>query len=215
MLKLDARGRALSTLEPVPAPAPMFMLIRGASSCAWAVGAHVDDALAAEIERLAREEPAYRDPKDEPRHAQKYLSLMKGRVVSGPAFFFPERIQKLGDVTVVDRLEAVERYFRGWTAEEIPDRSPIVAAMHDGYPVSVCFCARKTDEAAEAGVETAAAFRGCGLAPRVTAAWAASIRASGRTPLYSTSWDNTASRVVARKLGLVLYATDWSIVEAP
>jgi hypothetical protein len=45
----------------------------------------------------------------------------------------------------------------------------------------------------------------------VTAAWAAAIRASGRTPLYGTSWTNTASLEVARKLGLVVFASDWSL----
>jgi len=37
------------------------------------------------------------------------------------------------------------------------------------------------------------------------------MRASGRSPLYSTSWTNTASLAVADKLGLVAYASDWSI----
>ncbi|MGO9606910.1 MAG: GNAT family N-acetyltransferase [Candidatus Binataceae bacterium] len=86
--------------------------------------------------------------------------------------------------------------------------------MDGGYPVSVCFCAnRNSDPAIEAGVETAAAFRGRGFAPRVTAAWACAIRASGRIPLYTTDWSNTASRAVARKLGLIQYASDWSLRE--
>jgi REP element-mobilizing transposase RayT len=45
----------------------------------------------------------------------------------------------------------------------------------------------------------------------ITAAWALAMRGSGRIPLYSTSWMNTASLAVARKLGLVAYASDWSI----
>jgi hypothetical protein len=31
------------------------------------------------------------------------------------------------------------------------------------------------------------------------------VRELGRMPLYSTSWDNTASRALARSLGLVQY----------
>lgn len=83
--------------------------------------------------------------------------------------------------------------------------------MKDGYAVSVCFCARRSEVAAEAGVETAKTFRGLGYGPRVTAAWAMAIRSMGLIPLYSTSWSNKASLAVARKLGLVAFASDWSL----
>jgi hypothetical protein len=36
------------------------------------------------------------------------------------------------------------------------------------------------------------------------------LRASGRIPLYSTSWDKHGSLAVARKLGLAMQATFWS-----
>jgi hypothetical protein len=62
----------------------------------------------------------------------------------------------------------------------------------------------------EAGVETAAASRR-GHAPAVVAAWAAAVRALGAEPLYSTSWQNSASRAVARKLGLVPCGRDLHI----
>jgi len=84
-------------------------------------------------------------------------------------------------------------------ADELPGRAPMLALVEDGYVVSVCFCARRSAEAAEAGLETAEHFRGRGLGPRVTAAWALAIRASGRLPLYSTSWSNEPSLAVARK----------------
>jgi predicted GNAT family acetyltransferase len=86
-----------------------------------------------------------------------------------------------------------------------------MAVLEDGYAVSVCFCARRSIGAAEAGLETAPAFRGRGLAARVTTAWAAAVRATGRTPLYSTSWANASSLAVASKLELRIYATDWNI----
>ena len=86
-----------------------------------------------------------------------------------------------------------------------------MAVVEDGLALSVCFCSRRSDAAAEAGLETAAAFRGRGLGSQVTAAWALAVRASGRIPLYSTSWSNGASLAVARKLGLVAYASGWSL----
>ena len=139
------------------------------------------------------------------------MSLVKGEVDSGPAFSFTEVIAPPSNIVLVDDLQLLEHNFTGWKADEIPERLPIVAVMEDGHAVSVCFCARRSDMAAEAGLETAMAFRGCGLGPRVTAAWALAIRASGRIPLYSTSWSNDASLAVARKLGLVAYAGAWSL----
>jgi len=45
----------------------------------------------------------------------------------------------------------------------------------------------------------------------VTAGWARLVAASGAAPLYSTSWENTASQSVARKLGLVQFASDFHV----
>jgi RimJ/RimL family protein N-acetyltransferase len=219
MFVIDGRGRIGLSSEPNVPPAPLFALIRGASSCAWAIRADVTETVAAEVGRLAGQERPLEDlrnPHDAPAHADSYLALLGGQINSGPAFTFPDRIahHHSNDVALVDKLAMLERNFHGWVAAEIPWRAPIVAVMDGGYPVSVCFCAtRASENTVEAGLETAAAFRGRGFAPRVTAAWAAAIRASGRIPLYSTSWTNSASRAVARKLGLIQYAVDWTIVE--
>ena len=217
MFVLDGRGRIGSSPEPNVPSAPLFVLIRGVSSCAWAVRADVSETVAAEVGWLAREELPIKDlhdPQDAPANADAYLALLGGQINSGPAFTFPDQIAHSSDVAFVDRLELLERNFRGWIEAEIPWRAPIVAVMDQGYPVSVCFCAtRASEKTVEAGLETAAAFRGRGFAPRVTAAWAAAIRASGRIPLYSTAWTNSASRAVARKLGLIQYAVDWTILE--
>jgi predicted GNAT family acetyltransferase len=60
-------------------------------------------------------------------------------------------------------------------------------------------------------VDTLEAFRGRGYAPVVVAAWARSVRHSGRIPFCGTSWDNAASQAVARKLGLVPHAVGLGI----
>jgi hypothetical protein len=217
MFVIDGRGRIGLSSEPNVPPAPLFALIRGASSCAAAVRADVSDNVAAEVERLARQEHPIvelQNPNDAPANADSYLALLGGQINSGPAFTFPDRIAHSSDVTLIEKLQLLERYFRGWVADEIPWRAPIVAVMDSGYPVSVCFCAtRASENTVEAGLETAAPFRGRGFAPRVTAAWASAIRASGRIPLYSTAWTNDASRAVARKLGLIQYAVNWTIIE--
>jgi hypothetical protein len=142
------------------ASGPLFTLIRGASSCAWTARADVPQELGAELERLASEEPPIQDPQAAPVHADTYVSLMRGQIVSGPAFAFPDGIAHLTDVRLVDNLQLLERSFGGWTAVELPERSPILAVMDGGYPVSICFCARSSEIAAEAGVETATACGG-------------------------------------------------------
>jgi predicted GNAT family acetyltransferase len=89
-----------------------------------------------------------------------------------------------------------------------------MSIIEDGYPVSICFCARRSDVAAEAGLETAKAYRGRGYARRVTTAWALAVRDTGRIPLYSTDWTNGASLAVARSLGLNEYGSRWGLSDA-
>ena len=98
-----------------------------------------------------------------------------------------------------------------WLADELTVRNPVMAMVVDGASASVCFSARSTSDASEAGVETLPEHRGRRYAGAVTAAWAAEVRRQGRIPLYSTSWTNHASRRVAARLGLIQYATDFHI----
>ena len=203
---LDARARG--------GRGPLFSLVRSATRTVWAVRANVPEDLAGELDRLVRVEPPASDLRSTPVHADRYISVLGGRIEFGPAFAFPPDGERPSGVVVVEDERLLERNFRGWVPGEIAaGRSPVLAVVEDGVPVSVCSCARRSDVAAEAGLETAEAFRGRGFGPRVTAAWALSIRASRRAPLYSSSWTNHASLAVARKLGLVAYASHWGLVD--
>lgn len=175
----------------------------------------VDPDVANELDRLAAREQPLDDWRDQPRFANRYRDILGGELVSGPALEFPEQVVAPSQVRLIDDAALLERHFQGWTAEEMPGRTPMAVILVDGQAVSLCGCARRTDEAAEASLETAELFRGRGLAQQVTAAWAVAVRASGRMPLYSTSWENTASLSVARKLGLSIYAASWSIYAQP
>ena len=210
---LDNGGRIVSTREPQPSSGPAFVLIRGATSLAWAARADVTADVADELGGLARQEP----PSllwEPPLHAQRYQAVLPGRVSQGLAFEFPELIDTPAGVESVHDEALLQHHFSGWVVGEIEaGRSPVLAVSVEGYPVSVCCCARRSSVAAEAGLETATAFRGRGYAPCVTAAWALAVRASGRTPLYSTGLTNRPSLAVAQKLGLRTYATSWSISE--
>jgi hypothetical protein len=221
---LNDAGRITSNREPGASRGPLFFLARSAAHCSWAIGADVPAALAAQLDGLAREEPPVVALGDAPVHADQYLSVLRDRPLSiqhagaaivqsaGLAFSFPTGIDESTDIVFVEDERLLEHNFRGWVPGEIAAGSgPVAAIMVDGYPVSICFSARASDAAAEAGVETAERFRGRGLASRVTAAWALAIRASGRVPLYSTSWTNSPSLAVAHKLGLIRYASSWSL----
>ena len=221
---LNDAGRIISTREFQFNDGPLFTIVRSAVSRAWAVRADVSPDIASELDLLAQEEPPTQNLMAAPIHADRYISLLRNQFdlsqlrmskwseSDGPAFDFPELLVKPDDVVVINDERLLEHNFRGWVPGEIDGGSgPLLAIIQDNEPVSICFCARRSEIAAEAGVETAPAYRGKGFAARVTVAWACAIRNSGRMPLYSTSWTNNASLGVARKLKLRAYASAWSL----
>ena len=132
----------------------------------------------------------------------------------GPAYWLPPVTFVPPQVVLLSEAHAalVQTTFP-WLVAWLADAAngPVAAAIAQGSAVSVCFCSRITPHAAEAGIETLAAFRGQGAATAAAAGWAAAVQHSQRIALYSTSWQNHASQAVAKKLGAVRYAEDWSI----
>ena len=211
LYETDATGRLTTTRDPARKPAPMFVLVRGTTTTAWRIRTGIPEALANELTLLARDERPLRDLREPPKHVDRYRALGTSEYF-GPAFDFPDALATPRDIVVVEDERALDVNFRGWVPGEIAAGcAPVMAVVVDGNPVSICFCARRSNVAAEAGVDTAPAYRGRDYAGQVTSAWALAMRASGRTPLYSTSWTNAASLAVARKLRLVAYASTWSI----
>lgn len=218
---LDDRGCIVSTREPAPEHGPLFVLVRAGMRRVFAVHASIADAKD-ELGELVRGEPSVRHPQCEPVYGDRYRAIVSRhlgdvatRSYGGPAYRFPDTLPLPADTVRIEDERELARHFHGWVPGEIAGgRAPVLAIVQDGAPVSVCFCARRGDVACEAGLETAAAFRGRGYAARVTAAWALAVRAEGRTPLYSTGWANAASLSVARKLGLAFYAAYWNVVKA-
>ena len=165
---LSESGRILSTRQPLPSPGPAFMLIRGATEVAWAVRDDVADELTDELADLARQEPPSPEWQQPPIHARRYQAALRGRVDWGPAFEFPEFVPSRDGVVAIHEEALLGRHFSGWVAGEIEaGAAPMMAVLVDGDAVSVCFCARRSIGAAEAGLETAPAFRGRGLAARI------------------------------------------------
>lgn len=213
----DDRGRIVTRNALDGGPAPRFFLGRTPDGNRWRVRDDVPDDLAAGLEALSAEEPVAADLREPPRHDVRYRDLLAGHapvdeVWAGPAYRFPATLPPAA-VTVVRLTRENAGILRGsglepWV-EDIGHGEPLVALVRDGRAVSVCGSVRVTREAHEAGVETSAAARGRGYAGAVVNAWAHAVRNAGAEPLYSTSWENTASQDVAGKLGLIPYAADY------
>lgn len=216
----DARSRLLSVNEPWGGggPAPRLFLGRTREGCLWRFRADLPAALTDELEALCADEPAGLESDATPRHAEEYARLLgahapvRGRV-AGPAFYFDEYAEPSRPLLVV--TEANAGPLRGGFdefVEELSSAQPFVALAEGGRAVSVCRSVRITGAAHEAGVETMPRFRGRGFAKDAAAGWARMVAALDAVPLYSTSWENTASRALARKLRLTQFGSDFQIM---
>ena len=221
LFTFDEEGRMLRINEPDGGPAPRFFLGRTKAGHVWRFRHDLSRELARVLEDLARSEPSSGALAEYPIGYERILATLgldaggEG-TFCGPAFYFPGPLEWPANAVMITRENAalVGRLF-SWLPEHADRdpgaRGPLTVVVADGAAVSVCFCSRLTARAAEAGVETLEAYRGRGYAGAAVAAWATAVRHSGRTPLYSTSWDNLASRAVARKLGLAMYGVDLSV----
>ncbi|TDD22393.1 N-acetyltransferase [Nonomuraea diastatica] len=89
------------------------------------------------------------------------------------------------------------------------DGAPWAMVVADDQVAAICHTARLTTAGAEAGVWTAPAFRGRGLAAATTATWADLL--PGTRLFYSTSADNHSSQRVAARLGLRAIGWLWKL----
>lgn len=216
----DAVGRLVATRDPVPATAPRVFLGRSAERNVWAVRGDVDAATCEALLRACREEPladALHAGAAPVCRARVRALLAAAAPVEvewrGPAFVLPGQLPRDARARVVSRDEAsVWRGAFPWLEEDFEALSPVVIAFDGGAPAALCHSPRGcTASAAEAGVETLAAFRGRGLATAAVACWGRAVQGSGRAALYSTSWENAASLGVAKRLSARLYGEDWHL----
>lgn len=212
-------------------PAPRFFLGRTPVGNLWRIGAGVDDSLAAALDALCRTEPPLAEvgiDTGEPGIAAQVRALLGPAEESrGPSGVIPvqpaDRSASAGRAEAAGRAAvmtashaALLRPSFPWTAQRVGRGAsePVAAVVVDGHAVCVCATARWSEEPgglAEAGVDTVEAYRRRGFAVEACQVWAEAVRASGRLPAYSTSWDNLASRSVAATLGVEFFGEDWSI----
>jgi hypothetical protein len=217
----DADGRLRFVREPrdshVP---PRFFMGRTLQGNVWHFRYDLPDDLTRDLAFLCRSEPVASDLVRPP----SVTAAIRDRLLEhapiireerGPAYLIPERVRAPKESVLITKGNA------HLLRDEFPrklglildgvDVGPITAVVVEGRAVSICYCARLSSSAAEAGVKTLQAMQGKGYATAAVAGWAVAIRQRGLLPLYSTSWDNIASQRVAGKLGMVLYGEDWSI----
>ncbi len=214
----DAHSRLLFVNEPGGGGvAPRLFLGRTPVCNLWRFQADLPEILIEELEALCVDEPVGEEFPSKPRHFEAYLRLLEThapvqKLWVGPAYQFTEYFEPSGYLLAITETNA--EMLRGDFEElvaELPDWQPFLAIVEESRAVSVCRSVRITPDAHEAGVETLHDFRGKGYAKDVVAGWARSVQSRGATPLYSTSWENTASQAVAKKLHLVPYGADFHV----
>ncbi|MBC9909972.1 GNAT family N-acetyltransferase [Chitinophaga varians] len=212
----DAQGRMQQANEPWPdrGPAPLFFLglpVTGTPVCRYRHD--VSNTLVQALEALAATEPPTGMPAHPPQQVAQYQHLLQsGKCEAGPSFLVPETFTVAAPgIHLTPEHTALLGPDFAWLGPDLDYVQPCAAVVIEGQVVSVCRSVRITAAAHEAGIETLAPFRGKGYAAAALAGWAAMVRKSGVLPLYSTSWNNHASRSVARKAGLLCYGSTLSI----
>jgi RimJ/RimL family protein N-acetyltransferase len=213
----DADGKLLHINEPEPTnPPPRFFLSRTHTGTLWRIRYDLPADLNARLEQFAANEPPITRFDEPPRYAAQYTDLLNqhsavNTTEAGLAYYLPESDTPHDSVLITPENVTLLAAHFDWLLTTLADYEPVAAAVVDGKAVAVCFCSRITAKVAEAGVFTEAAYRGRGAATHAVRGWAKAVRSTGRLPLYGTSSTNSASQAVARSLGAVQYAVDFSI----
>lgn len=212
----DAGGRMLRINEPDDrgGVAPRFFLGQTLTGLVLRFRADVGADRQRELQEASERILHRGDRLEVPLNPDLFCSILERdapvtAVERGPAFVCPQQSERSPRATFITQAnaECLLPSFPDWLGD-VPYYQPMAALLDGGQAVSLCCSVRRTESAHEAGVETAHAARGRGHALAVVATWAAAVHAAGRVPLYSTSWENLASRAVARKLGLIQFGND-------
>jgi RimJ/RimL family protein N-acetyltransferase len=213
----DAAGLITASRDP-SVTAPQFHLLRTPSVNRWLLRASLNSAQRERLASILSAQPHVPDCVAARAHPPDLDAIRAAlaeeapgtREYRGPAFFFPEELPPTDRAELLaDRRRAPREGQFAWLRDATGVSDPIaVVRAADGEVVTVCYSARSTPAAAEAGVETVANHRGRGYGSMAVVAWAAALRRDGRAPLYSTEWSNAASLALARRIGLICYAED-------
>ena len=213
----DDEGRLLRVNEPDGAEAPRFFLGRTSEGHELRFRRDVSADVVEGLAELCQDELAADPLPQMPSNVGEYLDVLAraspiGSQWAGPAYRFPRILPEVpGAVRVTGQNAALlAEDFVEWV-EDPPVSQPFMALLVEGGVASVCCSVRITPEVHEAGVETRPSLRGRGYASQAVVAWASAVRSEGACPVYSTSWENTSSLAVARRLGLIRFGVDFHV----
>jgi hypothetical protein len=220
LFEISPRLRLGRARDPDRSSAPLLYLAGGSDGWVGYVREDVDDARAASIDALLRNEPPVTAPGATPRHAEAYRDILGSDSLTahnyGPVHRLPPNTRAAGvDAKIVccgtpegDALEArIERdgMPKGLFDAGFVDLShfwaPWCVALAGDDIAAIAFCVRDGLMAREVGVYTVMNYRGRGLAAAVTAAWS-TLHPRHPVLFYSTHRDNLASQRVIARLGL-------------
>ena len=114
------------------------------------------------------------------------------------------RMLTTADVPMMEAAEGALPGMEGWrlgSAVALVEEGLVCGAVTGGALVAVGFTSCWSDRYAEVGIATRPEAQGRGLATAAGALICTGIEAWGKTPVWSTSEENVASRRVAAKLG--------------
>jgi RimJ/RimL family protein N-acetyltransferase len=209
----DVRGRLCRVNVPNGKAAPRFFLGRTNTGDEVRFRYDLPDVVVEELQALCVQERSNADTALAPLESAACARILERfapvrAVWTGPTYRCPQSLRASKDVVPVTHanVEVLQPHFEDWL-DTVGDGRPFVAVLLDDRAVSVCASVRVTPDAHEAGVETAPDFRGRGYGRQAVAAWAKAVNDLGCAALYSTSWQNMASRALARALALPQYGS--------
>ena len=216
LFHMNSQGQLIGVNEPdTNQDTPRFYLLRTVDRIAWRVRHDLLQTISNQIEKLVATEPHSIDFQQALQHHVLYVALLEqdapvNKINSGPAYILPESSPSDTAISITaENSYLLEKHF-AWTLEIFDFRSPVAVCVEDDTAVAACFSARKTEYIAEAGVFTIEDYRKKGYAKAVVRNWSIAVREMGILPVYSTSQNNIASQSVAKNLGAIPYATDFS-----
>jgi len=219
----DAGGRLQTVNEAGGGRAPRFFLGRTSEGCLWRFSATLPDDVVRALEQVCRDEPpAMSITDDAPLRRAHYIEILAAdqriaNVWAGPCYAQPIS-RRLEDLSAIHQccsidesnLQLLSAHLNEWLDVALGCQ-PMVVAVSERNAVSVCASVRRSPTAHEAGVETAAEFRGRRFGRSALTSWLANVNGLGIEGIYSTSWTNEASRRLAAAAGLERFGVDFHV----